>query len=92
LIIDGGMKTFCTYPPVPYGYCVEHPELKITGMSIEHGHVDTSESSHNFQVGERLTWIPLHQEMALNLHDELIGYRGEQIEVVWPVWGRGKVK
>ncbi len=92
LIIDGGMKTFCSYPPVPYGYCVEHPELKITGMSIEHGHVDTSESSHNFQVGERLTWIPLHQEMALNLHDELVGYRGEQIEVVWPVWGRGKVK
>jgi D-serine deaminase-like pyridoxal phosphate-dependent protein len=92
LIIDGGLKTFCSYPPVPYGYCVEHPELKITGMSIEHGHVDTSESSHRFQVGERLTWIPLHQEMALNLHDELVGYRGEQIEVVWPVWGRGKVK
>ena len=92
LIIDGGMKTFCSYPPVPYGYCVEHPELKITGMSIEHGHVDTSESSHNFQVGERLTWIPLHQEMALNLHDELVGYRSEQVEVVWPVWGRGKVK
>jgi D-serine deaminase-like pyridoxal phosphate-dependent protein len=92
LIIDGGMKTFCSYPPVPYGYCVEHPELKITGMSIEHGHVDTSESSHNFKIGERLTWIPLHQEMALNLHDELVGYRGEQIEVIWPVWGRGKVK
>jgi D-serine deaminase-like pyridoxal phosphate-dependent protein len=92
LIIDGGLKTFCSYPPVPYGYCVEHPELKIMGMSIEHGNVDTSESSHNFQVGERLTWIPLHQEMALNLHDELVGYRGEQIEVVWPVLGRGKVK
>lgn len=92
LIIDGGMKTFCSYPPVPYGYCVEHPELKIVGMSIEHGHVDSSESSYNFQVGERLTWIPLHQEMALNLHDELVGYRGEQVEVVWPVWGRGKVK
>ena len=92
LIIDGGMKTFCSYPPVPYGYCVEHPELKIVGMSIEHGHVDTSESSYPFQVGQRLTWIPLHQEMALNLHDELVGYRGEQVEIVWPVWGRGKVK
>lgn len=92
LIIDGGLKTFCSYPPVPYGYCVEHPELKIMAMSIEHGNVDTSESSHNFQVGERLTWIPLHQEMALNLHDELVGYRGEQVEVIWPVWGRGKVK
>jgi D-serine deaminase-like pyridoxal phosphate-dependent protein len=43
-------------------------------------------------VGERLTWIPVHQGMALNLHDEVVGYRGEQVEVIWPVWGRGKVK
>lgn len=92
LIIDGGLKTFCSYPPIPYGFCVEYPELYITGLSIEHGVVNTSESSHNFQVGERLTWIPHHQEMALNLHDELVGYRGEQVEVVWPVLGRGKVK
>lgn len=92
IIIDGGMKTFCSYPPTPYGYCVEHPELKLYAMSVEHGHVDTSASAHQFKVGERLTWIPLHQEMALNLHDELVGYRGETVEVIWPVWGRGKVK
>lgn len=92
IILDGGMKTFCSYPPIPYGYCVEHPEIFITGMSIEHGHVDVSRSAHTFRVGERLTWIPHHQEMALNLHDELVGYRGEQVEVIWPVWGRGKVK
>lgn len=92
IIVDGGMKTFCSYPPTPYGFCVEHPEIFIYGMSVEHGHVNVSGSSHTFKVGERLSWIPLHQEMALNLHDELVGYRGEQVEVVWPVWGRGKVK
>lgn len=92
VIIDGGQKTFCSYPPTPYGHCVEYPEIFISRMSVEHGHVDVSQSNHQFKVGERLTWIPLHQEMALNLHDELVGYRGEQVEVVWPVVGRGKVK
>ncbi len=92
IIIDGGMKTFASYPPVPYGHCIEHPEIQIYAMSVEHGHVDVSRSPHRFQVGERLTFIPLHQEMALNLHDELVGYRGEQVEVIWPVLGRGKVK
>jgi D-serine deaminase-like pyridoxal phosphate-dependent protein len=92
IIIDGGMKTFCSYPPTPYGHCIEHPELKLYAMSVEHGHVDASASTHSFKVGERLTWIPLHQEMALNLHDELVGYRGEIVEVFWPVLGRGKVK
>ena len=43
-------------------------------------------------LGERISFIPLHQEMTLNLHDELVGVRGERVEVVWPVQGRGKVK
>jgi D-serine deaminase-like pyridoxal phosphate-dependent protein len=92
VIIDGGMKTFASYPPVPYGHCVEHPEIKIARMSVEHGHIDSSASSHTFKVGERLTFIPLHQEMCINLHDEIVGVRGDRVEVVWPVAGRGKVK
>lgn len=92
IIIDGGMKTFTSYPPLPYGLCVDHPEILINRMSVEHGHVDVSASNHQFSVGDRLTFIPLHQEMCLNLHDELVGYRGEQVEVVWRVQGRGRVK
>lgn len=92
VIVDGGMKTFTSYPPLPYGYCVEHPEVAFQAMSVEHGHVDVSRSAHRFRVGERLTFIPLHQGMTVNLHDELVGYRGERVEVVWPILGRGKVK
>src|SRR5262249_7379346 len=92
IIVDGGMKTFASYPPKPYGHCVEHPEIKIYGMSVEHGHVDVTASAHRFRVGGRLTIIPLHQEMCLNLHDELAGVRGDHVEVIWPVAGRGKVK
>jgi D-serine deaminase-like pyridoxal phosphate-dependent protein len=92
LILDGGAKTFASYPPLPYGHCVEHPEIVISGLLVEHGHVDTSASAHRFRVGERLTIIPLHQEMCLNLHDELVGVRDGRVDVVWPVLGRGKVK
>ena len=92
IIIDGGMKTFASYPPTPYGHIIEHPEAEIYGMSVEHGHVDVSRCAHRFRVGERLSVIPLHQEMALNLHDELNGVRGDKVEVIWPVAGRGKVK
>ena len=64
VIIDGGMKTFASYPPTPYGYCVEHPEIKLYGMSVEHGHVDTSASTHTFKVGERLTLSPSTRRCA----------------------------
>jgi D-serine deaminase-like pyridoxal phosphate-dependent protein len=92
VIIDGGQKTFTSYPPKPYGYVIEHPEIKIYGMSVEHGHIDVSGSSHQFRVGERLSVIPLHQGMTSNLHDELVAVRNGQVEAVWRIAGRGKVK
>jgi D-serine deaminase-like pyridoxal phosphate-dependent protein len=91
VIVDGGMKTFASYPPVPYGDCVEHPGLRFSKMSVEHGILDASHIDREINVGDRLSMIPLHQEMCLNLHDSLIGYRGDEIEAVWRVAGRGKV-
>lgn len=92
IIIDGGMKTFASYPPTPYGHIIEHSDAKIYGMSVEHGHVDVSECSHRFKVGEQLSVIPLHQGMTSNLHDELIGIRGDAVETTWQIAGRGRVK
>ena len=91
IIIDGGQKTFTSYPPTPYGHIIEHPDAKIYGMSVEHGHVDVSGCSHRFKVGEQLSVIPLHQGMTSNLHDTLIGIRGDHVEAEWHIAGRGKV-
>ena len=91
IIIDGGQKTFASYPPTPYGHIVEYPDAKIYGMSVEHGHVNVSECSHPFKVGEQLSVIPLHQGMTSNLHDTLLGVRGDKVEVTWEIAGRGKV-
>ena len=92
IIIDGGMKTFASYPPTPYGRIIEHPDAKIYGMSVEHGHVNVSECSHRFKVGEQLSVIPLHQGMTSNLHDELICVRDNKVEAIWKIAGRGRVK
>lgn len=91
IIIDGGQKTFTSYPPTPYGHIIEQPDAKIYGMSVEHGHVNVSECSHKFKVGEQLSVIPLHQGMTSNLHDTLVGVRGDKVEVTWKIAGRGKV-
>ncbi len=92
IIIDGGQKTFTSYPPSPYGHIIEHPNAKIYGMSVEHGHIDVSACSYKFRVGDRLSVIPLHQGMTSNLHDELIAVRGETVQAIWKIIGRGKVK
>lgn len=92
IVVDAGQKTFTSYPPTPYGYCLEHPEISIKGMSVEHGHVDVSTSSHRFEVGERLSFIPQHGGMTTNLHDWLYPVRGEEVAERWPVAGRGRAQ
>ncbi len=92
VIMDGGQKTFRASPSNPYGLIIEQPQAKIYGMSVEHGHMDVSQCDHKFRVGEKLSVIPRHQGMATNMHDEVVGARDGQVEVVWKVQGRGKVK
>ena len=91
IIIDAGQKTFQSRPSNPYGHIVEAPDTKIYGMSVEHGHVDVSGSSHKFRVGDRLSVVPQHQGMTINLHDVAYAVRGGLVEAVWTVAGRGQV-
>ncbi len=90
LIVDAGMKAFTSYPPTPYGYCLEHPEIWIKGMSVEHGHVDITRAQHKFKVGEILSFIPLHGEMTTNLYDYMNLMRNGEIVDRWRVAGRGR--
>ena len=92
LIIDGGMKTFRLFPTFPFGLIIEDPDIAMSGMSVEHGHVDTSRSNRKFRVGDKLTVIPTYQEGVTNLHDEIVWARKDQVDRVWRNEARGKVK
>ena len=93
-ILDGGIKTFGLFPRTPQPEClmVEHPRAKLWPFSIEHTTVDTSECDHKFKVGERVSVIPRHGEVTLNLHDELHGVRDGRVEIAWSVQGRGRIR
>ncbi|MEE8045607.1 MAG: hypothetical protein V3T49_02080, partial [Dehalococcoidia bacterium] len=92
LIVDGGMKTFRLFPSMPWGLIIEDRDLKFSGMSVEHGHVDTSGSSRTYSVGDKLTVIPSYQEGVTNLHDEIVWARNDEVVRIWRNEGRGKVK
>ena len=91
-VVDAGMKAFTSYPPIPHGYCLEHPEIFFKGMSVEHGHLDIAASGHKFTVGETLSFIPLHGGMTTNLHDRLFAIRNDEVVEEWKVAGRGRAQ
>lgn len=97
MIIDGGSKTFSSdrlvnAGDVTFGRIVEAPGARFHKMNEEHGYVDLTGAQRTFQVGERVHVIPNHICVAVNLHEQVYGVRGDQVETVWQVDGRGKLQ
>ncbi len=96
-IVDGGSKTFSqdryrAGDGRGFGLVKEDPDAELEALSEEHGHLNIARSSRRYRVGERLTIIPNHVCAVLNLHDEVYGVRGDQVEAVWRVAARGRVQ
>ena len=96
-VIDGGSKTFSSdrYQAEDgsgFGLVKEDHAAQIERLSEEHGHLNITGSDRSYKVGDRLSVIPNHVCTTVNMHDEIYGIRGEQVEVTWRVEGRGKLR
>ncbi len=93
-ILDCGTKVLTSdqYGMPGYGHVLEYPDAPITALSEEHGTVDLSRSRERPAVGDVVHVVPNHCCVVSNMVDELVGVRGDRVEVVWPVAARGKVR
>lgn len=94
-IIDGGSKTFSSDlsgAGPGFGLIKADPDAGLERLSEEHGHLNISSSAHTYRVGERLAIIPNHVCTTVNMHNRIYGVRGERVETLWEVAGRGKVQ
>ncbi|HZS52524.1 MAG TPA: alanine racemase [Bryobacterales bacterium] len=97
VIVDGGSKTFSSdhlagSNEASFGYVIEAPQALFYNMNEEHGFLDVRECGRPFRIGERLRVIPNHVCVAMNLHEQVYGIRGDQVEQVFRVEGRGKLQ
>jgi len=93
-VLDAGSKSLSSdlHGLDGYGYICEYPDAKIYALSEEHGHVDFSACEHKPEIGERVSIIPNHCCTVTCLFDEVVGVRGDQVEVVWKVAARNTVR
>jgi D-serine deaminase-like pyridoxal phosphate-dependent protein len=93
-ILDCGTKVLTSdqYGMPGFGQVLEYPEAAITALSEEHGTVDLSRCPERPRVGEVVNVVPNHCCVVSNMMDELVGVRGDRVEVVWPVAARGRVR
>ena len=69
----------------------EYPDARINKFSEEHGFLDLSDCRQQPQVGDIVRVIPNHVCVVVNMVDQLVAVRGNDIIEVIPVAARGKL-
>src|SRR5579864_4093198 len=93
-ILDAGSKTLTadTGGLDGFGLILEHPEAKIARFAEEHGFLDLSRSNTRPKVGDVVRIVPNHVCVVVNMMDEVVMVRGEEIIGTLPVAARGKLR
>src|SRR3954469_6559046 len=93
-ILDAGSKTLTTDTGGldGHGLILEHPEAKIARFAEEHGFLDLSRSNTRPNVGDIVRIVPNHVCVVVNMMDEVVMVRGEEILGTLPVAARGKLR
>lgn len=90
-ILDAGSKTLTadTGHLDGFGLILEHPHARIHKFAEEHGFLDLSGCNNKPAIGDVVRVIPNHVCVAVNMVDQLVAVRGEEIVDVIPVAARG---
>jgi len=92
-ILDAGSKTFTSDPGGldGFGLVLEHPKARIHKMAEEHGFIDISDCESKPSIGDIVRVIPNHVCVVVNMFDQLVAVRDDNIVDVIPVEARGRL-
>jgi len=94
-ILDAGSKTLTSDTGGGldgHGLILEHPQARIARFAEEHGFLDLSRSNTRPEVGDVVRIVPNHVCVVVNMMDEVVMVRGEQIIGTLRVEARGKLR
>src|SRR6185436_17810349 len=64
--------------------------LKYTWAGDEHGRLAVTQQWRLPSLGQRIEFFPPHCDPTINLYDKIHVMRGEKVEAVWDIAGRGR--
>jgi D-serine deaminase-like pyridoxal phosphate-dependent protein len=86
-ILDIGRKAMDTGWGMPQ--VKSHPGATMTSMSQEHGRMDVSGVENPPHIGDQVELWAADCNCTINLYDRFYAMRGEIVEAVWEIPGRG---
>lgn len=87
-VLNAGLKALTVEYGLPHPV---QPGLEVLGLADEHARISVADGARA-EVGEPLLLIPAHIDPAINLHDVLFAWRGEEHGFAqWRVDGRRRL-
>jgi D-serine deaminase-like pyridoxal phosphate-dependent protein len=90
VIVDAGKKTFTSDQTAPRVMGLDG--ATPLRLSAEHGTFDLAAASDTPRIGDRLRCIVGYGDTTVHLHETMVGTRNGNVEIVWPLLGRGKLQ
>ncbi len=81
ITVDAGSKTLTTskIPTYKFGQFQDDEGAIINRLSEEHGVIDLPDVHHKYSIGDRVTILPIHICVWMDLQKEIYAVRGNQI-------------
>jgi len=86
--LDAGIKSMATDAPLPSVEAGAEEGARFFLMGDEHGAVMTAPGS--LALGDRVSLRTPHCDPTVNLYDNYHVVRGQTLDAIWPVSGRGR--
>lgn len=89
-ILDIGRKTL--HPDFILPKVKGIPGAEVLALSAEHCKVKLSDEARNLKIGDKIELYPGYNDFTTILHENFYGFRGDRLELVWPILARGKLQ
>jgi D-serine deaminase-like pyridoxal phosphate-dependent protein len=89
-ILDMGLKAVSSDggPPVP----LDVPGATFGFGGAEHGQLSWDGKPCPLKLGDKVRFHPTHCDTTVNLYDQYVVHRGDEVVDVWPIPARGRVQ
>ena len=89
-VLDAGRKSH--HPDFTMPLVKGRPDATVVRVSAEHCEVELTGESQNLKIGDKVELIPGYADFTTVMHEAFYGFRGNVLETVWPILGRGRLQ
>ncbi len=89
-VIDAGRKSINQEIHAPFVH--GRDDITVGPLSAEHGQLELHGQAQQLKIGDRVEIVPGYSDLTSVLHDAFYCFRGDRLEEIWPLEGRGRLQ